>query len=91
MRCGGSADGGLVPIYLFECGACGARNELLLPLGATEDRRCDDCGGTARHRFARVAVRYDSWGFGATDRLVSDTRGKNFGELRETAERISEE
>jgi putative FmdB family regulatory protein len=80
-----------VPIYLFECSDCGARAERLLALGATEDRRCDECGGTARHRFARVAVRYNSWGFGTTDRLVSDTRGKDFGALRETAERITEE
>jgi putative FmdB family regulatory protein len=80
-----------MPIYLFECTACGAQAEHLLALGATEDRRCDECGGTARHRFARVAVKYDSWGFGATDRLVSDTRGKDFSALRETAERISEE
>jgi putative FmdB family regulatory protein len=80
-----------VPIYVFACSVCGVRSEHLLPLGATEDRRCEECGGTARHRFARVGVRYDSWGFGATDNLVSDTRGKDFGALRETAERISEE
>lgn len=80
-----------MPLYVFRCAECGAESELLLPLGETADRPCEACGGTARHRFARLAVKYEGWGFGATDRLVSDTRGKDFKALRETAERISEE
>jgi putative FmdB family regulatory protein len=80
-----------VPIYLFRCTECRAESELLLPLGDTGDRRCEECGGTARHRLARVAVRYDGWGFTATDKLVSDTRGKDFRTLRSTAEQISDE
>jgi putative FmdB family regulatory protein len=80
-----------MPLYLFRCVSCGAESELLLPLGETGDRTCADCGEPARHRFARIAVKYNGWGFGATDGLVSDTRGKDFKQLRETAERISDE
>ena len=80
-----------MPVYEFACRACGDVQELLLPLGDTADRACPVCGGTARQRFSRVGVRYDGWGFSATDRLVSDTRGKDFKALRERAERISDE
>jgi putative FmdB family regulatory protein len=80
-----------MPVYLFRCTSCGAEAEHLLALGETDDRRCDECGAPARHRFARIAVKYEGWGFGATDSLVSDTRGKDFKTLRETAEKISDE
>jgi putative FmdB family regulatory protein len=80
-----------MPLYLFRCTACSAEAEHLLPLGETGDRPCEQCGAPAKHRFARIAVKYDSWGFGATDNLVSDTRGKDFKTLRESAEKISDE
>jgi putative FmdB family regulatory protein len=80
-----------VPIYVFRCTACATETEQLLPLGATEDRACTECGAPAKHRFARIAVKYNDWGFGATDGLVGDTRGKDFKALRETAEKIADE
>jgi putative FmdB family regulatory protein len=80
-----------MPLYLFRCTGCGVEAERLLALGDTADRPCEQCGEPARHRFARIAVKYGSWGFGATDKLVSDTRGKDFKTLRETAEKISDE
>lgn len=80
-----------MPVYLFRCASCGAEAEHLLPLGETADRPCEQCGELARHRFARIAVKYDSWGFGATDNLVADPRGKDFKTLRATAEKISDE
>jgi putative FmdB family regulatory protein len=82
---------GSVPIYLFRCTSCAHETEQLLPLGDTAERACPECGAPAKHRFARIAVKYNNWGFGSTDRLVSDSRGKDFRALRETAERISDE
>jgi putative FmdB family regulatory protein len=79
-----------MPMYVFRCAACSAEAELLLPLGDTASRTCEECGGEARHRLARVAVRYNSWGFSATDSLVGDTRGKDFTTLRTEAEKISD-
>jgi putative FmdB family regulatory protein len=79
-----------MPTYVFHCAGCEAEIELLLPLGETAPRTCGGCGGEARLRLARVAVRYNSWGFTATDSLVSDTRGKDFIELRTKAEQISD-
>jgi putative FmdB family regulatory protein len=79
-----------MPIYLFRCTKCDAEQEELLGLGETGDRKCPECGGKAKHRMARVAVKYQGWGFSATDNLVGDTKGKDFKALRNKAEEISD-
>lgn len=80
-----------MPVYEFRCEACGATAELLLALGDNGPRPCEACGGELRQRLSRVAVKYGSWGFTATDGLVGDTRGKDFKALRAKAEQISDE
>jgi putative FmdB family regulatory protein len=80
-----------VPIYEYACRACAAVEEHLLPLGADGPEACAACGGPLRRKFSRVAVRYEGWGFTSTDKLVGDTRGKDYKALRERAERISDE
>jgi putative FmdB family regulatory protein len=79
-----------MPIYVFRCTKCEAEHEELLGLGDTADRKCPECGGNAKHRLARVAVKYEGWGFTATDSLVSDTKGKDFKQIRSKAEEISD-
>ncbi|HEX3708038.1 MAG TPA: FmdB family zinc ribbon protein, partial [Mycobacteriales bacterium] len=79
-----------MPIYLFRCSGCDAEHEELLALGETADRPCPECGKPATHRFARIAVKYEGWGFTATDSLVSDSRGKDYKALRSKAEEISD-
>jgi putative FmdB family regulatory protein len=80
-----------MPLYLFRCSSCHEETEQLLPLGEIADRDCEHCGGTARLRFGRVAVKYNSWGFTATDRLSARPGGTEFTALREKAEQISDE
>ena len=80
-----------MPIYLFRCTQCATEREHLLPLGEINPRACEECGGEMRHRLARVAIKYDSWGFTSTDRLVSDPHGKDFKALRTKAEKITDE
>ena len=81
-----------MPVYVFTCPVCNGQNELLLKLGDTDPRPCPTagCGGQARLKLSRVAVKYDSFGFTSTDRLVSDTRGKNLTDLRARAEQIAD-
>jgi predicted nucleic acid-binding Zn ribbon protein len=81
-----------VPVYVFCCPVCNGENELLLKLGDTAARPCttEGCGGTARHKFARVAVKYEAFGFTKTDSLVANPNGKNFKELSNKAEQISD-
>jgi predicted nucleic acid-binding Zn ribbon protein len=81
-----------VPVYVFSCPRCNGENELLLKLGDTGPRPCqtEGCEGTAQLKISRVAVRYQSFGFTATDRLVADAQGKNFRDLATKAEQISD-
>jgi putative FmdB family regulatory protein len=80
-----------MPIYEFACTVCGEVEEHLLPLGDAGPEACAACGEPLRRKFSRVAVKYQGWGFTATDSLVKDTRGKDFKDLRDRAERISDE
>jgi putative FmdB family regulatory protein len=84
-------DDGLMPIYEYVCTSCAAVEEHLLSLGADGPEACAACGEPLRRKFSRVAVKYEGWGFSATDNLVGDTRGKDYKALRERAERISDE
>ena len=80
-----------MPVYEYACRACAAVEEHLLPLGQEWGEACAACGGELRRKFSRVAVKYEGWGFTATDSLVNDTRGKDYKALRERAEKIADE
>lgn len=80
-----------MPIYEYRCER-GHEVELLQPLGAgAPEEGCPRCGTPLRRRFSRVAVRYEGWGFNATDRLSTRPGEKDFKDLRERAERIADE
>jgi putative FmdB family regulatory protein len=82
-----------MPVYEYGCTTCEARLDRLLPFDkADEPGPCPDCGGALERRFSRVAVRYDSWGFNATDSLVPDRPGRNdLNAVRAKAEQLSED
>jgi len=79
-----------VPVYEYRCEQ-GHACELLQPLGAgPPERGCEVCGAALRKQVSRVGVRYQGWGFTATDSLVRDPGRKDFRDLRERAERIAD-
>lgn len=80
-----------MPVYEFSCPACAELVEELRALGADDPPPCPACAAPMRRKFSRVGVRYGSWGFSATDSLVSDTRGKDYKALRSKAEQIADE
>jgi putative FmdB family regulatory protein len=80
-----------MPVYEYACRACGATEEHLQPLGSDAPGPCAACRGELRRRWSRVAVKYQSWGFTSTDKLVGDDRrDQDFRALRDRAERISD-
>ena len=80
-----------MPVYEYACRTCGATEEHLQPLGIDAPGPCEACGGELRRRWSRVAVKYQSWGFTSTDKLVGDDRrDQDFRALRDRAERISD-
>lgn len=81
-----------MPVYEYLCDGCGRRIDRILPHArADEPGPCPKCDGALSRRFSRVAVRYGSWGFNATDGLVPDRPGRNdFKAVRERAEKLSD-
>ena len=81
-----------MPVYEYVCDDCDHELDRLLPMAAADDPGpCPACEGPLRRRFSRVAVRYTSWGFAATDGLVPERPGRGaYREVAERAERISE-
>jgi putative FmdB family regulatory protein len=82
-----------MPVYEYACRGCGQRLDRILPRERADDPgACPECGGALQRRFSRVAVRYDSWGFNATDGLVADRPGgrNDFRTVRERAEKLSD-
>lgn len=82
-----------MPVYEYRCASCGGAHDRLLPHSRVDDPGpCPACDGELERRFSRVAVRYEGWGFRATDGLVPDRPGgrNDFQEVRERAERLSD-
>ncbi len=82
-----------MPVYEYLCLACGQRlDRVLRHEVAAQPGPCGACGGALRRRFSRVAVRYQGWGFKATDRLVADRPGgrNDFRAVRERAEKLAD-
>jgi putative FmdB family regulatory protein len=82
-----------VPVYEYRCKHCGNQVDRLLPyMQADDPGPCPACDQpTLTRQFSRVAVKYNGWGFNATDSLVTERPGRgDFRTVRERAERISE-
>ncbi len=82
-----------MPVYEYRCADCGAGCDRILPHAqADAPGPCPSCGGELGRRFSRVAVRYEGWGFRATDDLVPDRPGgrNDFRTVRERAEKLSD-
>ena len=78
-----------MPVYEYACRACGALEEHLQPMGSDAPGPCQACGGELRRRWSRVAIKYQGWGFTATDKLLpDDRRNQDFRTLRDRAERM---
>ncbi len=82
-----------MPLYEYTCRACSHDEEHLQPLGAGAPGPCAACGGELRRRWSRVAVKYQGWGYNATDKLLPDDhrrQGTDYRALRERAEKIAD-
>jgi len=80
-----------VPVYEYQCRACGRRLEEVQAMGAAPPGPCPHCGGELRKVFSRVGVRFRGWGFRSTDRLIpGDRPRKDFDTLQRKADEIAE-
>lgn len=83
-----------LPIYEYRCRKCGHTFDLMQTMDAEKVADCDKCGSPAQRLFsARIAVKYEGWGFNATDKLLpeSSRSKRDFKQLRDKAEQIMDE
>lgn len=83
-----------LPVYEYRCSACGHSFDLLQPMDAERTADCEMCGAEAKRVFSpRIAIRYEGWGFNATDKLLPESSRvkRDFKQLREKAEQIMDE
>lgn len=83
-----------MPVYEYRCGACGHSFDLIQSVDTERVADCEKCGAEARRVFSpRVAIRYEGWGFNATDKLLPESSRvkRDFKQLREKAEQIMDE
>jgi putative FmdB family regulatory protein len=83
-----------MPVFGYKCSSCGAREEHILLQGEKPPVKCAACGRkTLKKTFGgRLHVRLEGWGFSKTDAYLPDNRPRrDFKELRERAERLSDE
>jgi putative FmdB family regulatory protein len=80
-----------LPVYEYKCPECGHRFDVLQPMDAERVADCEKCGAAARRVFSsRIAVKYEGWGFNATDQLLpeSSRAKRDFKQLKEKADQI---
>jgi len=82
-----------VPVFGYRCTACGARTDHIVLPGEESPTACSDCGGALKRTWSgRVHISLEGWGFKKTDSYLPDDRPRrDFKELKERAERMSDE
>lgn len=64
-----------MPIYSYQCGACGSEFDLKQGFDASSEQQCPSCEGAARRLFALPAVIYKGSGFYTTDYARKGSNG----------------
>ncbi|MFW6113526.1 MAG: FmdB family zinc ribbon protein [Actinomycetota bacterium] len=83
-----------MPIYEYRCTECGHGFDLVQSMDAKKVAECEKCGARAKRIFSpRIAIKYQGWGFNATDKLLpeSSRNKRDFKQLQEKAEQIMDE
>ena len=82
-----------MPVFGFKCQACGARTDHIVLPGEDAPSTCSVCGGDLKRTWSgRLHISLEGWGFKKTDGYLSDDRPRrDFKELKERAERMTDE
>jgi putative FmdB family regulatory protein len=82
-----------MPVFGYKCTACGEREDAIVLPGEAAPAACKACGGPLKRTWGgRVHISLQGWGFSKTDSYLPDDRPRrDFQQLKERAERISDE
>ncbi|MBI4442915.1 MAG: zinc ribbon domain-containing protein [Acidobacteria bacterium] len=81
-----------MPIYEYECTACGHRFELIQKFSDDPAKACVRCGEPVNKLFSRSAVHFKGTGWYVTDYAAKNTAGsanKSDGEGKKESEKVS--
>ncbi|MDQ3991523.1 MAG: FmdB family transcriptional regulator [Actinomycetota bacterium] len=80
-----------MPVYEYRCRECARTLEVIRAMSADPPTRCPSCAGTLRRVWGRVGVRFDGWGFAATDSLLPEARRRReFSAVKRRAEQLAD-
>jgi putative FmdB family regulatory protein len=81
-----------MPLYEYQCDACGREFELIRKFSDPPLEKCPHCGGTVRKLFSSPAIQFKGSGFYITDYAKKDqTPASQSGETKsETASKDKE-
>jgi putative FmdB family regulatory protein len=66
-----------MPLYEYECGACGHRFEKIQKFSDTLESVCPRCGGVVRKLMSSPAIQFKGSGFYITDYVKKDQGGES--------------
>ena len=69
-----------MPLYEYQCDACGREFELIRKFSDPPLEKCPHCGGTVRKLFSSPAIQFKGSGFYITDYAKKDQSGSSPGE-----------
>lgn len=73
-----------MPLYEYECAACGKRFELIQKFSAPAEAACVACGGAAKRLLSASAVHFKGSGWYATDYARKPAPAESTGEKAES-------
>ncbi len=72
-----------MPLYEYQCDACGHRFEIIQKFSDPPLETCDKCGGTVRKLLSSPAIQFKGSGWYITDsRKASEPKAESKGEAK---------
>jgi putative FmdB family regulatory protein len=71
-----------MPLYEYQCEACGHRFEKIQKFSDAPERVCPTCGGAVRKLMSSPAIQFKGSGFYITDYVKKDQRGESTGDAK---------
>jgi putative FmdB family regulatory protein len=75
-----------MPLYEYECEACGHRAEVLQRVGAPPIGACESCGGKMKRLLSAPAFQFKGSGWYVTDYAKKSSPGAGAGEAQGSKE-----
>jgi putative FmdB family regulatory protein len=76
-----------MPLYEYECDACGHRFEVIVKFSDPPIEKCPTCGGAVHKLMSSPAIQFKGTGWYITDYARKDADKKQGGEKKDSGEK----